>query len=223
MTATWRYSLMSIFCAALAGAAMADTVEEGVSRPGATFQTLPLDPQEDAPACAALCAAEEICRAWTFIRPGHPEKGADRFGLCLLKDAVPEPVAEGCCVSGVTRDAEAVEEAPTADAPEGRPAADARGWIGLRVQNVTPEIATAMGLSRSEGALVVSAVPGGPADLAGLREGDLIVAVGGTAIADSRALVGEVAARAPGDKAVVTVLRGFAELALEVEFGARRD
>ncbi len=229
MNATRQFSLTSLVCIALAGTATADTLEEGVYRPGATYQTLPIDPEEGAPACAELCAAEERCRAWSFIRPGHPEKGADRFGLCLLKDAVPEAVEDACCFSGVKVGVGEEEGAADASEPEGAPepgvapGPGAPGWIGLQIQNVTPEIATSLGLSQSDGALVVSATQNGPADRAGLRAGDLIVAVGGTVITDIRALVREVAAYAPGDMTTVTVLREGEERTLELEIGARTN
>lgn len=227
MTARPDFPILLALCVALAGAAMAEAVEEGVSRPGATYETLPLGPEDGAPACAERCAAEESCRAWTFIRPGHPERGADQFGLCLLKDAVPEAVEDACCVSGVKGKPEGEEGAAAAPDPEAAPEPeaapdpDAPGWVGLQIQDITPEIATSLDLRQSDGALVVSVTQGGPADRAGLRAGDLIVAVGGTAIADIRALVREVAARAPGDMTALTVLRAGEDLTLEIEIGAR--
>ena len=57
-----------------------------------------------------------------------------------------------------------------------------RGWIGVSVQSVTPEIAQAFGLKETQGALVGGVVPGGPADAAGLKRGDVIISFDGKEI-----------------------------------------
>jgi hypothetical protein len=57
-----------------------------------------------------------------------------------------------------------------------------RGWLGLRVQEVTPEIAESLGLPKPEGALVVTVNPGGPAEKIGIKQGDVIEALGEHAI-----------------------------------------
>ena len=63
-----------------------------------------------------------------------------------------------------------------------------RGWIGVRIQQVTPEIAEGLGLPTSQGALVADVTKGGPAARAGLVNGDLITAFDGKAVNDDRAL-----------------------------------
>lgn len=62
-----------------------------------------------------------------------------------------------------------------------------RPWFGAKLQNVTPDIAESMGLKRPTGALVASVIPDSPAARAGVRVGDLIVAVDGQPIGDENA------------------------------------
>ena len=63
-----------------------------------------------------------------------------------------------------------------------------RGWIGVQIQSITPEIAENLGLSDARGAIVAEPEPGGPAKRAGIDAGDIITAVNGKHIADSREL-----------------------------------
>ena len=67
-----------------------------------------------------------------------------------------------------------------------------RGWLGVRIQNVDPDVAEALGLDEAEGALVTD-VPEGPALDAGLKAGDVILDFGGEPIEDTRELVRVVA------------------------------
>ncbi len=91
-----------------------------------------------------------------------------------------------------------------------------RGWIGISVQTVTPEIAQALGLKEAQGSLVGEVVPGGPADAAGIKRGDVIVSFDGKEIkkiGDLPMLVAET----PADKNVsVKVIRDSKELTLTV-------
>jgi serine protease Do len=82
-----------------------------------------------------------------------------------------------------------------------------RGWLGVAVQPITPELADAMKLETQEGALVAQVNPGSPADDAGLQRGDVIVRYGSEDIHRMRELPREVAATAPGTKVEVVVLR----------------
>jgi serine protease Do len=82
-----------------------------------------------------------------------------------------------------------------------------RGWIGVRVQRVTEEIAEGLGLTTTEGALVVDLTIGGPAARAGLRRGDLITGFDGKSVGDDRILL-RLVANTPVDKRVnIDVLR----------------
>jgi len=82
-----------------------------------------------------------------------------------------------------------------------------RGWIGVRIQQVTDEIAQGMGLPSSQGALVADVTAGGPADKAGLKNGDVVVGFDSKPVADSRELPRIVAATPIGKTVNVDVLR----------------
>ena len=75
-----------------------------------------------------------------------------------------------------------------------------RGYLGVNIQPVTPEIASAMGLKDNKGAIVANVVAGGPAAKAGFEQGDVVIAIDGQAVDDSRDVVRRVAApvRRPG-------------------------
>lgn len=82
-----------------------------------------------------------------------------------------------------------------------------RGWLGVRIQQVTPDIAEGLGLSGTKGALVADVTPGGPAAKGGIENGDLILAFNGKPIPDSRTLPRVVADTAIGKTVNVDVLR----------------
>jgi serine protease Do len=82
-----------------------------------------------------------------------------------------------------------------------------RGWLGVAIQDVTPEISKAMGLENATGALVADVVKDGPADKAGVRRGDVIVAYQGKQIATSRDLPIRVAETPVGTKAELKIVR----------------
>ncbi len=86
-----------------------------------------------------------------------------------------------------------------------------RGYLGVNIQSVTPDLATALNLSSSKGALVAEVVTGGPADKAGIKRGDVIVAFGGKEVADSHDLPVLVAASPLGKDVAVTLLRNGKE------------
>jgi serine protease Do len=95
-----------------------------------------------------------------------------------------------------------------------------RGWLGVSIQPVTPEIAQALGLDDGSGALVTDVVAGGPS--AGrLRAGDLIRSVDGTPVASARALPQIIAGTRIGETARIGVLRGGESLEVPVEIGRR--
>lgn len=94
-----------------------------------------------------------------------------------------------------------------------------RGWIGVKIQNVTPEIAESMGLKTTKGALIAQPQKGAPAEEAGLKAGDLIVAVNGEKIETPRDLARRIAALGPGKTADVTYLRSGAEKTVKLKLG----
>ena len=94
-----------------------------------------------------------------------------------------------------------------------------RGWLGVRIQSVTPEIAEGFGLPDSSGALVASVTPKGPAEAAGLESGDVIVRFNGIAIEEMRELPRVVADTDVGQTVEVVIIRNGQEMVFDVELG----
>ncbi len=95
-----------------------------------------------------------------------------------------------------------------------------RGWLGVRIQDVTPDVAEAMALPKAAGALVTD-IPDGPAKDAGMLPGDVIVSFDGVEVADTRALVRQVAETDVGKATRVVVLREGKTRTLMVTLGRR--
>jgi Do/DeqQ family serine protease len=89
-----------------------------------------------------------------------------------------------------------------------------RPWLGARTQAVSPEIARSLGLAVPTGALVADIWPGGPAARAGLRQGDVILSVGGKPAVDAAAVSYAVGSARPGDALRIGIRRGGAEQTL---------
>src|SRR6266702_25976 len=102
-----------------------------------------------------------------------------------------------------------------------------RPWLGAKLQAVTPDIAEGLGLTRPIGALVGSVAPDSPAARAGLKTGDLILAVDGQTVEDPNAFDYRFATKPLGGAAQLGVLRGGREakipIALETAPDSRRD
>ncbi|MBI2413840.1 MAG: DegQ family serine endoprotease [Deltaproteobacteria bacterium] len=98
-----------------------------------------------------------------------------------------------------------------------------RGWIGVSIQELTPELAESFGLKDSKGVLISSVTPGDPADKAGLRAGDIIVAFDGKSIAEISDLPRTVASTQPGKSVEVRVVRDGAEKTYFVKVGTKMD
>src|SRR3954467_9567959 len=81
-----------------------------------------------------------------------------------------------------------------------------RGWLGVQVQPVTSDIADSLGLKEARGAIVDNPQDGSPAAKAGIEAGDVITAVNGTAIKDSRDLARTIATLAPGTSVKLDVV-----------------
>ena len=93
-----------------------------------------------------------------------------------------------------------------------------RGWIGVEPRDLTPELAESMQLPSREGVLVAGVLQGGPASAAGLRPGDVVLALGGRQVRSTEELLRAVAALKPGTRTAVVVQRGGqrAEVAVTV-------
>ena len=94
-----------------------------------------------------------------------------------------------------------------------------RGWIGVQIQTVTPDIADSLGLKKAEGALVAEPQAGSPAAKAGIKAGDVITQVNGKAVKDSRDLAKTIGAMAPGTKIDLVVLQGGSEKSMSLTLG----
>ncbi len=82
-----------------------------------------------------------------------------------------------------------------------------RGWLGVTVQDLTPELAKSFGVPGTRGSLIAEVFKGGPADKAGLQKGDIVIAYQGEEIKDSSTFRNEVAISTIGQEAKVGVLR----------------
>ncbi len=94
-----------------------------------------------------------------------------------------------------------------------------RGWLGVNIQTVTPDLADGLGLDRPRGAIVANVVSGGPADKANLRTGDTILAVDGKQVETLRDLPRIIAGIAAGSETELTVWRNGSEQTLTATIG----
>ncbi len=97
-----------------------------------------------------------------------------------------------------------------------------RGWLGVRIQDVTPDVAEAMGLAEASGALVTD-VPEGPAKVAGITAGDVITRFDGQPVRSAGDLTRRVADAPIGEAVPVIVQRGGRTQTLAVTLGRREE
>ncbi len=83
-----------------------------------------------------------------------------------------------------------------------------RGWLGVGIQALTPELAESFGVKGEKGVLVNRVFPGSPAKAAGLRGGDIMIALGGARVGGVKEFQKEIAAVAPGTAVTLEILRG---------------
>jgi serine protease Do len=95
-----------------------------------------------------------------------------------------------------------------------------RGWLGVRIQDVTPDVAEAMSLAEASGALITD-VPDGPAKEGGLLAGDVILSFDGKVISDVKSLTRTVADSPIGQEVPVVINRAGAEQTLQIKLGRR--
>ncbi len=91
-----------------------------------------------------------------------------------------------------------------------------RGWLGVVIQTVTPEIAESFGMKEAQGALVNEVTSGGPADKGGIKQGDIIISFNGKKVKTANDLPFMVAETPVGKTVSVTVVRGGKEMNLQV-------
>ncbi|MDW8343208.1 MAG: DegQ family serine endoprotease [Verrucomicrobiae bacterium] len=98
-----------------------------------------------------------------------------------------------------------------------------RGYLGIIIQDLTPELAEQFGVSDAKGALVAQVAPESPAQRAGLQVGDVIVRYDGRAVDDVRRLRNMVADTPPGKSVTVEIMRDGKTRRLQVEVGQLPD
>jgi serine protease Do len=92
-----------------------------------------------------------------------------------------------------------------------------RGWLGVVIQEITPEIAETIGVK--EGILISQVAPGSPAERAGLKVGDIIVAIDGEKVREVRELQFRIMKTPPGTEITLTILRGGKEQTIKAKVG----
>ncbi|HBX54301.1 MAG TPA: 2-alkenal reductase [Pseudomonas sp.] len=96
-----------------------------------------------------------------------------------------------------------------------------RGWLGIEVQPLTPELAESFGLEGRPGIVVAGIYRDGPAQKAGLQPGDLILNIDGETAGDGRRSMNQVARAKPGEKIRIEIMRNGKEMQLTAEIGVR--
>lgn len=96
-----------------------------------------------------------------------------------------------------------------------------RGWIGVEVQDMSPDMANSFGLPDNKGALLAGILRGGPADQAGIRPGDIVQAVNGRPINTPQELLDQVSSLKPGDTGQFRIFRQGQAKELVVSIGKR--
>lgn len=96
-----------------------------------------------------------------------------------------------------------------------------RGWLGVSMQDMTPELAESFGLKNLSGALIAGVLKNGPADEAGIKPGDVLLAVNDGKVTNSSEMLNLVAGLPPGEVARLTILRNGMEQKIKVRIGKR--
>lgn len=96
-----------------------------------------------------------------------------------------------------------------------------RGWIGVEAQEITPEVAESFQLPSTNGVLIATVLRGGPAEKAGLKRGDVLVAIEGKPVKDPSSMLNLVAALVPGKPAAIQIKRDSADVEVKVTVGKR--
>jgi len=98
-----------------------------------------------------------------------------------------------------------------------------RGWLGVSIQDVTPELAKSFGLEKNRGALVAEVIKASPAEKAGIEQGDIILTLNGREIVESKELSRMMAATPVGDAVTLSVLRNGKTITCRVSAGEMQE
>ena len=96
-----------------------------------------------------------------------------------------------------------------------------RGWVGIGVQDLTPELAESLKLPKINGALITDVVNSSPADKAGIKPGDVLIGVEGKAVTDYDSTLALISALKPGNTAMLKVMREKTGVDVKVNVGKR--
>ena len=96
-----------------------------------------------------------------------------------------------------------------------------RGWIGVEAREITPEMGESFRLGATSGVLIEGVLRGGPAERAGLKPGDVLVAIEGKPVKDPNSMLNLVAALVPGKPASIRLRRDNKDVELQVAVGKR--
>lgn len=96
-----------------------------------------------------------------------------------------------------------------------------RGWVGVEIREITPELAASFGLGSTEGALIAGVLRNSPAERGGVRPGDVLISVDGKTVQDPKGMLELVAALPPGQTFRFRVRRSGEDVDLDVAVGRR--
>ena len=96
-----------------------------------------------------------------------------------------------------------------------------RGWIGVAMQELTPELAESFKLGEIQGVLISEVVRNSPADQAGIKAGDILTTVDNKPLIDSNAMLETISSLQPGKVTVLKLLRNQREVVVQVKVGKR--
>jgi S1-C subfamily serine protease len=97
----------------------------------------------------------------------------------------------------------------------------ARGWLGIAGQDITPQLAEAYALQENKGILISGILENGPADLAGLKPGDIITRIDDTELSSAFEILNLVATKKPGTRITIYARRGSTPLELTTKVEER--
>lgn len=96
-----------------------------------------------------------------------------------------------------------------------------RGWIGVEVQDMTPELAESFGVRPDEGVLIAGVMRSSPADQAGVKPGDVLLSIDGKPVKDAQVMLDLIAALSPGNKARFGFKRAGKPIEIQIVIGRR--